>query len=98
MFIVKWLNVIIHSYFFKLISDFIYQLIYQFILIFFLVMKIAYLINYKYVANFYWESPRGVQDNVLNYVIVVSEFELQSHYYVHIRINTIGKGMNLVIP
>ena len=30
----------------------------------------------------------------LNYEIVVSEFELQSRYYVHFRTNTIGKGMN----
>ena len=26
--------------------------------------------------------------------IVVSEFELQSHYYVHFRTNILGKGMN----
>ena len=29
--------------------------------------------------------------------IVVSEFVLQSRYYVHFRPNTLGKGMNLVI-
>ena len=30
--------------------------------------------------------------------IVVSEFELQSHYYVHFRANTIGgEGMNPLI-
>ena len=28
----------------------------------------------------------------------ISEFELQSHYYFHFRINTIGKGMNTLIP
>ncbi len=27
--------------------------------------------------------------------IVVSEFEPQSHYYVHFRTNTLGEGMNL---
>ena len=26
--------------------------------------------------------------------IVVTEFELQSRYYVHFRANTLGKGMN----
>ena len=26
--------------------------------------------------------------------IVVGEFELQSHYYVHFPTNSIGKGMN----
>ena len=31
--------------------------------------------------------------------IVVSEFELQSCYYVHFRANTLGKGMNpLILP
>ena len=29
--------------------------------------------------------------------IVVSEFELQSRYYVHFRTNTLEKGMNLLI-
>ena len=27
-----------------------------------------------------------------------SEFKLQSHFYVHFRINTLEKGMNSVIP
>ena len=31
--------------------------------------------------------------------IVVREFVLQSHYYVHFRANTLGKGMNpLILP
>ena len=31
--------------------------------------------------------------------IVVSQVELQSHYYVHFRANTLGKGMNpLILP
>ena len=29
--------------------------------------------------------------------IVVSEFDLQSGYYVYIRTNTLGKGMNPII-
>ena len=29
--------------------------------------------------------------------IVVSEFELQSRYFVHFRANTLGKGMNPII-
>ena len=32
----------------------------------------------------------------MDYEIVVSEFELQSRYYVHFRVNTLGKGMNPV--
>ena len=32
-------------------------------------------------------------------VIVVSEFELQSRYYVHFQTNTLGKSMNtLILP
>ena len=37
---------------------------------------------------------RCVVDNVLDWDIVVSEFELQSPYYVHILTNTIVKSMN----
>ena len=33
----------------------------------------------------------------LNYKIVVSEFELQSRYYIHFRLYTLGKGMNSFI-
>ena len=29
--------------------------------------------------------------------IVVNEFVLQLHYYIHIRANTLGKGINLLI-
>ena len=33
------------------------------------------------------------------YGIIVSEFELRSHYYVHFRTNTFGKSMNpLILP
>ena len=35
-------------------------------------------------------------NNVLDSDIVVREFELQSRYNVHFRINTLGKGMNLL--
>ena len=30
--------------------------------------------------------------------IVVSEFVLQSRYYIHFRANILGKGMNPLIP
>ena len=30
-------------------------------------------------------SSRGVVENILDWDIVISEFELQSHYYVHFR-------------
>ena len=46
-----------------------------------------------------WEYPRGVMVKAMDCGIVVSEFVLQSHYYVHFRVNTLGKGMNpLILP
>ena len=42
--------------------------------------------------------PRGVMVKAIDCEIVVSEFELQSRYYVHFRANTLGKGMNPHIP
>ena len=40
---------------------------------------------------------RGVMAKVLDCEIVVSEFELQSVYYVHFWTNSFGKDMNLSI-
>ena len=43
--------------------------------------------------------PRGVMVKAMGYGIVVREFVLQSHYYVHFRANTPRKGMNpLILP
>ena len=42
-------------------------------------------------------STRSEVVNVLVRDIVVSEFDIQSRYYVHFRINTRGKGMNPLI-
>ena len=41
--------------------------------------------------------PRGVMVKAMGYGIVVSEFELQSRYYVYFGTNTLGKGMNPLI-
>ena len=41
--------------------------------------------------------PSGVIVKAMDCGIVVSEFEFQSHYYVHFRANTLGKGMDLLI-
>ena len=38
--------------------------------------------------------PRSVMVKVMDWGLVVSEFVLQSRYYVHFRANTLGKGMN----
>ena len=43
--------------------------------------------------------PRGVMVEAMDCGIVVSEFVLQSRYYVYFRANTLGKGMNpLILP
>ena len=36
---------------------------------------------------------QGGVTKVLNYNLDVSEFKLQSHYYIHFQANTFGKGM-----
>ena len=41
----------------------------------------------------------GVMVKAMDCGIVVSEFEFQSHCYVHFRTNTLGKGINpLILP
>ena len=43
--------------------------------------------------------PRGIMIKVLDWGIVVSEFELKSRYYVHFWTNTLRKGINpLILP
>ena len=47
----------------------------------------------------FWGCPRGVMVKAMDCRIVVSEFVLQSSYYIHFRANTLGKGMNpLILP
>ena len=41
--------------------------------------------------------PCGVMVKMMDYGIVVSEFELQSHYYIHFRTNTLRKVMNPLV-
>ena len=40
---------------------------------------------------------RDVVVNVMDCNIVVREFELQSCYYIYLRTNTLGNGVNLLI-
>ena len=43
--------------------------------------------------------PHGVMVKAMDCGIVVSEFVIQSDYYVHFRANTLRKGMNpLILP
>ena len=57
---------------------------------------IGEIINTSELAEGY---PRGVMVKAMDCEIVVNEFVLQSHYYVHFRANTLGKGMNpLILP
>ena len=51
------------------------------------------------IYAYIWAFPRGVMVNATDCGLVVSEFVLQSRYYVHFRGNTVGKGMNpLILP
>ena len=43
------------------------------------------------------ECPRGVMVKTMNNRIVISDFWLQSPYYVHFRTNTLRKGMSILI-
>ena len=60
-----------------------------------------YIYIYIYSVSQKWVRgcPLGVMVKVMDCGIVVSKFVLQSRYYVHFRVNTIGKGMNpLILP
>ena len=39
-----------------------------------------------------------IMANVLDFDFVVSEFDRQSRYYIHFWTNTLGKGINSIIP
>ena len=43
------------------------------------------------------KTPHSVMAKVLDYKLEISEFELQSRFYVHFRINIFGKGINPLI-
>ena len=38
-------------------------------------------------------SHHGIETNVLDYDIIISEFKLKLYYYIHFQTNTLGKGM-----
>ena len=59
---------------------------------------IVWLENFLSTAIGSERNLRGVVANVLDCNIVVSEFELQSRYYVHFHTNTITKSMNFLVP
>ncbi len=59
------------------------------------------LVKFKltFVSIASWRCPCGVKVKVVDCRIVVSEFVLQSCYYVHFQANTLGKSMNpLILP
>ena len=49
-------------------------------------------------SDIYRGCPRSVMVKAMDCGIVVSEFVLQSRYYIHFRANTFGKGMKPHIP
>ena len=56
---------------------------------------------YVHFQTYSWERyrvcARGEMVKAMDCGIIVSEFVLQSCYYVYFRVNTLGKGMNLLI-
>ena len=40
--------------------------------------------------DYYWKSPHGIVANVLDCEIKISDFKLQSHYYIHFQTKTFG--------
>ena len=56
-------------------------------------------ISISTILNKFAGCPRGVMVKAMDCGIVISEFVLQSRYYVHFRANTLGKGMKpLILP
>ena len=64
--------------------------------------KKSFFLNFSWTIILHLQyrgCPRGVMVKAMDCGIVVSEFVLQSCYYVHFRANTLGKGMNpLILP
>ena len=55
--------------------------------------------KYRYEIEYPRWCPHGVMIKAMDCGIIVSEFVLQSRYYVHFQTNTLGKGMNpLILP
>ena len=55
-------------------------------------------IEFLYILLHWIEGcPHGIIVEAMDCRIVVSEFVLQSRYYIHFRANTLGKGMNPLI-
>ena len=53
-----------------------------------------YVCSYSYIiSQINRGGPRGVMVKAMDCGIVVSEFVLQSRYFVHFLANTLGKGM-----
>ena len=53
-----------------------------------------YIYIYTYLLTYAWRGLRGVVDKILDNSIVVSKFELATLYYVHLRTNTLRKGIS----
>ena len=57
-----------------------------------------YIYIYIYIHMCVGGCPCGVRIKALDYRSAVSDFELQSGYYVHFKTNILGKVMNPLIP
>ena len=104
--IIFFLRLSRNSHFFPLVYLLSYFHFYRSLsyLLEFLYMILAKYINFQYfqskydfIFKFFFISlgcPHGVIVKAMDCGIVVSKFVLQSCYYVHFRINTLGKDMN----
>ena len=56
---------------------------------------LIYLWVVLYLVNHFlcWENPCGVVANILESDIIISEFKLQLHYYIHFHTDTTWKGI-----
>ena len=62
------------------------------------ILKNVYKMTYMGLSLQAW-GEKGVMVKAMDCGIVVSEFVLQSHYYVYFGTNTLGKGMSpLILP
>ena len=59
-----------------------------------------FLSNYMVSSNHSYleDSLCCIMANMLDFNLIVSKFKLQLCYYIHFQTNTLGKGMNLLIP
>ena len=88
-------SISVYSYLSIYLSIYLYQFTHIYLSIYLYQFTHIYLSIY---LSIYQGSPYNVVANVLDCNIIVSEFKLHLHYYVHFWTNTLGKDMKPFIP